>query len=167
MATETILQHPIFSQFALPFLLIFFIVFAILEKTKVLGDGKTQINALTAFVIGLIFVGAVFPREVVSNLILFLTVAIVVVFIALLLWGFATGGGLEKNIITGNGLKWAMGIVVVIAVVIAVLWATGVQGGIYDLLFKQDWSTTFWTNFAFIVVIAVALAIVLKKSGGK
>ena len=163
MATETILQHPIFANFALPFLLIFFIVFAILEKTKVLGDGKTQINALTAFVIGLIFVGAVFPKQVVSNLILFLTVAMVVVFIVLLLWGFISGGSLKENIVTEKWIKYTVGIVIIIAVILAVLWATGIQGGVYDLLFKQNWSNLFWTNFAFIAVIAIALGIVLKK----
>ena len=135
MATETILQHPIFANFALPFLLIFFIVFAILEKTKVLGDGRTQINALTAFVIGLIFVGAVFPKQVVSNLILFLTVAMVVVFIVLLLWGFISGGSLKENIVTEKWIKYTVGIVIIIAVILAVLWSTGIQGGVYDLLF--------------------------------
>ncbi len=164
MALETILQYPIFMNFALPFLLIFFIVFAILQKTKVLGEGKTQLDALTAFVIGLIFVGAVFPKQVVSNMILFLTVAIVVVFVVLLLWGFATGGGLKENFVSEKAVKWAIGLVIVVAVIIALLWATGIEGGIYDLLFKQDWSKTFWTNFAFIAVIGIALGIVLKNS---
>src|SRR3989344_1899534 len=107
MAIETILQHWIFTSFILPFLLVFFIVFAILEKTKIFGDGKKQLNALLAFVIGLIFVGAVFPKLVVGNLILFLTVALVIVFVTLLLWGFVTGGEAK---IEGKGIKWAAGI---------------------------------------------------------
>lgn len=164
MAIETILSHPIFANFALPFLLIFFIIFAVLEKTKLLGDGKTQLNALTAFVIGLIFVGAVFPKQVVSNMILFLTVSIVVVFVTLLIWGFITGGDLKGAIVSNNGLKWVIGIVLVIVVVIAVLWASGIEGGIFDMLFKQNWSETFWTNFIFIVVIAAALALIWKGS---
>lgn len=167
MVEQTILQHPILINFALPFLLIFFIVFAILEKTKILGDEKTQINALTSFVIGLIFVGAVFPKQVVSNLVLFLTVAIVVVFVALLLWGFVTGGELKNSLIGNTGVKWVVGIVIVIAVIIAVLWASGIEGGIYDMLFKQDWSKTFWTNFTFIIVVVIALALVLKGKDGK
>src|SRR3989344_4428063 len=88
---ETILQHWIFTSFVFPFLLIFFIVFGILQKSKLFGEAK-QLNALIAFVIGLIFVGAVFPKLVVGNLILFLTVAVVVMFVALLLWGFVAGG---------------------------------------------------------------------------
>lgn len=164
MAIETILQYPIFANFALPFLLIFFIIFAVLEKTNLLGEGKTQLNALTAFVIGLIFVGAVFPKQVVSNMILFLTVSIVVVFVTLLIWGFITGGDLKSSIVSTNGIKWVIGVVLIIVVILAVLWASGIEGGIWDMLFKQNWSETFWTNFIFIVVIAAALALIWKGS---
>lgn len=160
MASHLFLQNVIFTKFALPFLLIFFIVFAILEKTKVFGEDKKQINALIAFVIGLIFVSVAYPKEVVGNLILFLTVALVVVFVILMLWGFATGGELK---IESSGLKVGIGIVVLIAVVLAVLWATGIQGGVFDLLFYQSWSGTFWTNVIFVVAIAGALALVLRS----
>lgn len=158
----TILQNAIISKFVLPFLLVFFIVFAILEKTKALGGGK-QVNALVAFVIGLIFVSAVFPKEVVGNLILFLTVAIIVVFVALLLWGFAVGGDAKVP----DKIKVMAGIAIIIAVSIAVLWAVGVKveviGTIFDLLFYQPWSATFWSNALFVAVIAVALALVIRS----
>ena len=162
---ETILQHEIFTRFAFPFLLMFFIVFAILEKTKLLGEGKKQLNALISFVIGLIFVSAVYPTLVVNNLILFLTVALVVVFVALLLWGFIFGD-IEKGFKVQGWMKWVLGIIVGIAVVIAVLWATGIQGKVIDFLFRQGWSNTFWTNALFIVVIAIALALMIKKTKG-
>ena len=108
MATDTILQSPVLTRFILPFLLVFFIVFAILEKTKIFGEGKKQLNALISFVISLIFVSVLYPTMVVSNLVLFLTVALVVVFITLLIWGFASGGteigdGTKKLIGYGTG----------------------------------------------------------------
>ena len=158
---ETFLQHWIFTRFALPFLLIFFIVFAVLEKTKILGDDKKQLNALIAFVIGLIFVGVTYPMGVVENLILFLTVALVVIFVGLLLWGFISGGSEMK--IQSKGLKWAGGIFIGIAVIGAVFWATGLHTQIIDLLFKQNWSNLFWTNALFVVLIAIALAVILGK----
>jgi len=162
MAEETILQHWIFTRFAFPFLLMFFIVFAVLEKTKLLGEDKKQLNALISFVVGLIFVSAVYPTLVVSNLILFLTVALVVVFIALLLWGFVFG---EKEEFKIKGwMKWVLGVLIGIAVVVAVLWATGVQNKVIGLLFNQTWSSAFWTNALFVVVIAIALALVIGKS---
>jgi len=162
MAEEVLfLQNWIFTKFALPFLLIFFIVFAILEKTKIFGEDQKQLNALLAFVIGLIFVSVSFPKEVVGNLILFLTVGLVVLFVVLLLWGFASGEGLKME---STGLKWTVGIFILGVVLIAVIWATGIEGGVIDLLFYQPWSGTFWTNVLFIASIGGALALILKKN---
>jgi hypothetical protein len=143
----------------------FFIVFAILEKTKVLGSERKQINALVAFVIGLIFVSAVYPKMVVENMILFLTIAIIIVFVVLILWGFIAG---EKGLDFSTApkpLKWAIGLAIVVAVTLAVLWATGVGFGFFENLFSKA-NKTFWTNAMFIIVIAAALAVVLSSKGG-
>ena len=165
MAYETFLQTEIVAGFILPFLLIFFIVFAILEKTKIFGE-KHQLNALTSFVIGLIFVGAVFPKVVVGNLILFLTIAIVTMFVGLLLWGFTLGGEAQLS----NGIKRLLGIVIIISVIIAVFWAVGLRveflNNLIDFIFYSSWSGTLWTNVLFVAAIAVALAIAWKGSGG-
>jgi hypothetical protein len=159
-----ILQHEILTDFVYPFLLVFFIVFAVLEKTKIFGEGKKQINALVAFVIGLIFVGAVSPKLMVENLILFLTVAIVVVFVVMLIWGFITGG---ESKFSSKPLLIIVGFVVVIAVLIALLIITGLWDGAVSVLFQSDWSSDVWTNIVFIVVIALALTAVLIGSKAK
>src|SRR3989304_5490340 len=159
MAVETVLQHWILTSFVYPFLLVFFIVFAALEKSKLLGEGKMQLNAMIAFVIGLIFVGAVFPKVVVGNLILFLTVALIVMFVFLLLWGFVVGEGIKIES-SNNLVKYASAGLIFIAVAVAVLWATGIWDEIYEFLFKQAWSKEFWTNAIFVVVIVGALAAV-------
>jgi len=162
MATETIFQHWIITKFILPFLLIWIIVFAVLRKTKLLGDNQ-QIDSLVAFIMGFIFISVLQPKEIVSNLILFLTVALVVMFVGLLLWGFISGKEMKGDILSEKWAKWVAGIVVVVAVIIALVWAAGIDNSLIDLLFKQSWSDAFWTNMAFIVVIAVALALVLRK----
>jgi len=165
MVAPIVLQS-VFTDFILPFLLIFFIVFAILEKTKLFGDGKKQLNALTSFVIGLIFVGAIFPKLVVENMILFLTVAIVCVFVILLIWGFIFGD-MKEGFKPAEWMKWILGILGGIAFIIAVIFATGFNVTIGDFL-SQALSQTVITNIIFIVVIAIALALVLispkKKS---
>ena len=51
-----LLQQTGVYDYLLPFILIFALVFAALEKTEVLGSGKTNINALVAFVMGLILI---------------------------------------------------------------------------------------------------------------
>jgi hypothetical protein len=43
-------------DFILPFILVFTITYAILQKAKILGDGKKNFNVVVAFVLGLLFV---------------------------------------------------------------------------------------------------------------
>ena len=169
MAEVTFLQSPILTKFVYPFLLIFFILFAVLEKTKVFGGEKRQLNALIAFVIAFIFVTAVFPKEMTTNLMLFLAIAIVVVFVVLLLWGFIMGeDGLKIFEKSPKGLKWAIGIFIILVVAIAVLWAAGIDtGNFFDNLFHSSWSSELWTNIVFIVFVAIALAIVLATGKAK
>ena len=162
MAETTILQHWILTDFILPFSLIFFLVFAVLEKTKLLGDSNKQLNALIAFVIGVIFVGVAKPKLIVSNMILFLTVALVMMFVLLLLWGFVSAG--NDGFTLETCMKYILWAVVGVAFVIAVLWATGVKGDAFNFLFGQSWSETFWTNLAFIAAIVIALVLVMRNS---
>jgi len=163
MVQETIFQHWIVTKFLLPFVLVWGLMYAILEKTKILGEGK-QLNGIVSAVVGLIFVGAIYPKLVVENMILFLVVALVILFVILMIWGFV-GGTKDGFELTGwmKNTLWAVGGV---AVIIAVLWATGVNSTLIDLLFYRSWSGSFWTNFLFIVVVAGVLALVLKKKSG-
>jgi len=163
---ETIFQHFIFQDFILPFLLVFTIIFAVLEKTKLLGDDKKKLNAIIAFVVGLVFVTAVFPKTVISNLILFLTVAIIVVFVILLIWGFIFGD-IKEGFKPQPWMKWTLGGLAATALIFVFIWAVGSQTGMLDWVMELNWSSPFWTNLLFIVVIAIALALVLVKSKAK
>jgi len=163
MVGQLFLQNWIFTKFAFPFLLIFFIVFAVLEKTKIFGDSQKQLNALLAFVIGLIFVSVAYPREVVGNLILFLTVGLVALFVILLLWGFVSSDKTNGFHIE-NWMKYTLWAVSGVAFILALIWSTGIKSGLIDLLFYQSWSSTLWTNIVFIVAIAGALALILHNN---
>jgi hypothetical protein len=161
---ETILQHSIFTNFIYPFLLLFFIVFAVLEKTKILGEDKKTLNAMIAFVIGLIFVSAVDPKLIVGNMILFLTVAIVIVFVVMILWGFVSADNKDGFKIEG-WMKWVLWIVLGISTIVAIFYAVGFNLG--EFLAKLPWTEAFFTNLIFIVLVAVALAVVIKSTSGK
>ncbi|MCK9568310.1 hypothetical protein M0R72_05155 [Candidatus Pacearchaeota archaeon] len=165
-AITTILQSEILSDFVLPLLLIFFIVFAILEKTKLFGGDKKQLNALTSLVIALIFVGAVYPKIIVSNLILFFAVAIAALFVILLLWGFVYGGD-DNGIKLEKWMKTFLGIGLGIAFIFALIWATG---GWWDKIltfFSTSSGKAITTNVIFILTIIIALAVVLAGKGKK
>ncbi|MEA3414458.1 MAG: hypothetical protein U9Q99_02955 [Nanoarchaeota archaeon] len=164
----TILQAPLLTDFLYPFLLIFFIVFAVLEKTSIFGNDKKQINAMISLVIGLIFVGAVFPKMIAENMVMFMTVGMVIIFVGLVLWGFLTGQ--EGGIKIGDKMKifyaWILGI----ALVIAIIWASGLGAGIFKgiynlmtFLFASSWSGTFWSNVLFVGLIVGAITIALKS----
>lgn len=162
-----ILQAPLLTDFLYPLLLVFFITYAILEKTGILGEqGKSQqINAGVSLMISLIFVGAVFPKLIVANLVQFMSVGMVIIFVGLLLWGFVSGDGKLE----GKAVKSA-GIIIVIALFFAVLWATGLGSPLvlavqklFAFIFDSNWSGSFWTNVIFVGIIVGAVAIVLKK----
>ena len=100
---------------------------------------------------------------VVSNMILFLSVAMVIVFVVLMLWGFVFST--KDGFVMTAGMKWGLFVVVTIALIIGILWAMGVSGKTYDFLFGQSWSEAFWTNLIFVILIGVALASVIRSSG--
>ncbi len=164
---NTVFQFPIVMNFILPFLLIFAILFAVLERTKALGEKATQLNAIVSFVIGIMFISFVHPKEIVSNMVLFLTVFLIVAFIAIVLIGFLFGADLKGGFGMGTGLKWTLGIIVVLATIIALIWATGIDVGVIDFLFLSKWSEAFWSNLVFILIVAFAIAWVVGsfKSG--
>jgi hypothetical protein len=86
----------IFSDFVvygiLPFMLVFVIVFAILQKSKVLGEDKQQIDALVSLVIGLILVVVPGPqKEIIVSIMPWLAVALCVLLVFFILYGFVAG----------------------------------------------------------------------------
>jgi len=164
-----ILQSEVMTQFIYPFLLIFFLVFAILEKTKMLGGDKKQIHAFISLVISLIFVSAVFPKIIVSNLMLFLVLGLVIIFVGLLMWGFISGREANDQLIGAKTLKW-FGAFLILAIIIAVIWASGIGGGfqkIFDFAFNSPDSSKFWTNFLIIAFVIGAIVAVLVKGKSK
>ncbi|GIU68514.1 MAG: hypothetical protein KatS3mg001_364 [Candidatus Pacearchaeota archaeon] len=170
MAEEiTVLQHWIFTKFVFPFFLLFFIVFGLLEKTNLFGSGKKQLNALVAFIVGLIFVSSVFPKYVVNNLILFLTIALMTAFVGLILWGFVSGGEAK---ITNKGLQKFVAFLIFVSLAAILFWSFGLEFNllrdIFNFIFLSNWSKDFWINFLFIALIIIALGLIIgKPTGGK
>lgn len=116
---STIFSTPL-AQMALVFVLIFTIVFAILQKSKVLGDGKKQIDALVALAIGLLVVSVSYALKIISGLAPFLAVSLVILLVFMLLLGIFHKGQLELK----PGWVTFLTILAFVAVVIAVLFVT-------------------------------------------
>ena len=162
---ESIFAQPIFMDYILPFLLVFTLTFAVLDKTKLLGEGKRQINAIISLVIGLILIAFPYAQGVIVKLIPFLAVALVILFVFMLMYGFAMGK--KEGDVLDKGVKIALGIIVGLAVIVAVLWATGAWDKVYNTLIGGSSSSQIWMNILLIAIIGGAMAIVLSTGGKK
>lgn len=155
MADLGIFDSPIFREYILPFLLVFTLVFAILEKTQVLGEkGKArQINAIISLVVGFILIATPYARGIILNLMPVLAVALVIMFIFLMIYGF--GGG---NVSTPN--KWISipaGIIGVLVVIISVLY----YSGLIDTLSNYWGAKQFISSLVVIIIVIIIVGVVL------
>ena len=154
-----LLLNAFFVSYIYPFLLVFTLVFAILEKSKILGDGKKQIDAIVSLVIALIFVTFGTAVGIVNQLMPFLAVLLVIILVFYLMMGFIWGG--EKGFEVPKGVKYAGAFVVFIALVVAVVVITGYWGKVVDVFTgKNSWASLIF----FVVLIVAALVAVLWKN---
>lgn len=158
-----ILNNPLFMEIVLPFLLVFTVIFAILQRTKILGEGKARIDAITALVIALIVVAYGYSTHIITTLMPFLAVSAVIILIFMLLYGFIAAG---KEGADFSKFKIPAGIIIVIALTIAVLVATGYWSTFIGW-FTGNNSNAIVTNVVFIGIIIAAIAIVLGKKSGE
>ncbi len=164
MAEETILTSPIFTEMVLPFVLIFTVVFAILQKTQILGKGKKQIDAIVSLSIGLIVVSYANAVGIINDLMPFAAVSVVIILIFLLLYGMVFKEGefdLSKKV------KNVFGALAALAVTIAVLTITGAWNYIQDNWLGGESQSAIVTNIIFIVMVVVAIGIVMSSGKKK
>jgi hypothetical protein len=118
-----IFEHPFFTQMLLPFLLVFIVVFAILQKSKVLGDGKAQIDSLAALVIGLITITFAYQTGIIVRLMGWLAVGVAVILVFLILYGFVAGD-LSK---TPDWMKITFGILAGLFTIGVIIYVTDLK----------------------------------------
>lgn len=157
---QTILSHPLFIETILPFLLIFTIVFAVLQKSKIFGDGTKQINAIVALVFGLLAIAFAQATGIIIQLVPFLAVSLVIILVFMILVGSFGKSG--DSMFSDKWKTWMTG-VILLAVAIAVIYITGVWQTIYDWFLVGD--ANIIINIIFVIIIIVAIAIVVRGSG--
>lgn len=161
---ETLITHPLVQGVLLPFLLVFVVIFAILQKTKILGDGKKQIDALVALAIGLIVVSFGYATGIIVTLVPFLAISSVVILVFMMLYGMAFVG--KDKFELNNKIIGVIGGLVALGVLVTLLVATGTWNYLYDKIFYDvDGTSSIITNALFFVVIIAAVWIAL--AGGK
>jgi hypothetical protein len=152
-----------FLDYLLPFVLVFTLVFAILQKTKILGDGKKQIDSIIALIIGIILIAFPFARNIVVELMPFLAVSVAILLVFMLLYGFIYG----KTDDMQKGIKTTLLIIGSLALITVLLIITGAWDYIYSMMFERDQGKQIWINILLVVVIAGAIIAVVSGKGGK
>ena len=165
---EPIFISPLFVDYILPFILVFTLIFAILQKTQLLGDGKKQVDALIGAVVGLILVAFPFSRMMVVTLMPFLAVSAVILLVFMLLYGFVVGK--KDGDVLNKGLKITFGIIIALALITALLMMSGYWDVVFDFMFNGNTGSQILVNGLIILVLAGAVIAVLfgdRGSGGK
>ena len=140
----------------LPFLLVFAIIFAILEKTKILGKDKSNINAIVAVVVGLLLVVQQGIVQIINAFLPRVSLIIVVILMGLLI--IAMIAGKEYKGIQGTTLGVAM-ILVIIAIIFA-LTASPSTGA--NWLTSSDRETLLRIGIPLLIFIGVIWFVVSK-----
>jgi len=156
-----VLTHPFFTNIILPFLLIFTVVFAILEKTGILGKEKKYANLIVALVIGFMFIGVQTFVGFTLRFIPMIAVLIVVLLAYLIIFGF-----MNVDITENQGLKVAFGIIFGLTILGALLWSAG----ILEKITASKPSADVLGIVILVVLIAGAISLVVstgKKSENK
>ena len=157
---DTLFSLPIMKDVILPFLLVFTVIFAILERTKLLGEGKKQVDALVALAVGLITVSYAYATNVISRLMPFLAIFAVILLIFMILYGFIAGEKEEINL--SKTIKVIIGLIIVAAILVAVIWVSG----LWERFLSPEISQSVIMNVVFaIIIIAAIVAVVVKKKG--
>ena len=158
-----IFDNPFFTEMLLPFLLVFVVVFAILQKSKILGDGKAQIDAIVGLVIGLILIGVPGPRDIIVGIMPWLAVGVSVILVFMILYGFVAGDLSGANV--KPWMKITFGILAGVFTIGVVLYVSGIWRYILGW-FSGEESSDIWMNVVMIALV-VGAGVVAVVSGGK
>jgi hypothetical protein len=124
----------------LPFLLVFTVVFGVLEKTKIFGTEndkpKKNINAMVAFTIGFFVVAATQVVDIIQSSLPYIVLFLILIIAFMILFGATVSEG-ELSIWDHIGEKkgiFAFGIL--IALIAIIVGAMGMFGDLVDWIFK-------------------------------
>ena len=137
-------------NYFLPFILVFAITYALLEKSEILGD-KKNVNVVISMVVGLILIAQQSVVESINSFLQKSSLIIIIALVSLLVIFLISGSKLKPGSI-GFGI-------VFLVIIIALIWAISPQIG---------WDIPIWSsiddgtkNFILMVLIFVIAPIIL------
>jgi hypothetical protein len=161
---ETLFTSALFSGAILPFVLIFVLVFAILEKAKILGTDKHNINALIALAIGLIFISVGYAVDLVNQIVPIVGVALAAILIFLLIWGSVSKHDTPLDV--GDNVRKAFMWIAFAVVGIALIYYTGFWAYLRTNYISGNFSDWIPTILLIVIVIVAVRAVLSGSSSG-
>lgn len=158
MADAGIFGAEFFTQVILPFVLVFTLIYAILEKSKILGEDKHQINSIISLVLGLILIGVPSAMGVITDIVPIIAVLAVIILVFMLILGFVGLTGKEGT--PNKGLKITIGIISGLVLIVAVVWSTGWLEKIMSAA-KEPQASPIWQAAIFIIIIIAVMSVAL------
>jgi len=153
----------------LPFLLVFAVVFAILQKSEILGKGQKNLDATVAFVVALLVVAATKIVGVINSALPVVILLVIVSLSFLLLIGMFVEPGKVFESLQGNWAKFLM-ILLFIAVLLIFLGNIRLESGESWLEYALSYVAAYWSGAvvgSIVLVIIFIAAIVWITVGGK
>ncbi len=165
----------------LPFLLVFTIVFAILEKTRILGTVKTKegevpnknLNSMVAFVVGLLVVATANVVRTINESLPNVVLIIVISVSFLLMIGIFLKT--EELDFSSKHKKWYIAFMIIMFIAVIAIFFNSIYTSKGDswlevILFfiVTEWSGAVFTSILFLIIMIAAIIFITKsKSGGK
>jgi hypothetical protein len=162
----------------LPFLLVFTIVFAILEKTKILGvekiDGreltKKNLNSMVAFIMSFLVIASTqlvsVINEVMANVVLLLILAICFLMLVGVFFGDQEFVGIKEIPGWTKGFMVFMfiGVVAIFMNAIKIEVNPGESYSVLEIIFSvfQNWDAQWATSIIFLLVIGLFMFYIIK-----
>lgn len=165
MAVEIgLLGNEFFTNVILPFILVFTVIFAILEKVDILGK-KKDIHAIVALVISLIAIGVPAAVGTLQRFIPLIAVLLIILFAWMLVFGFA---GDRVGATWSSGLKKFFMIFLGIVLLATAVWAVTSSTGILDKInLNEVLSAQITQMILFVGAIVAVIAIAVSGSDEK
>ena len=162
MAVEqfNLLGTPFFTNVILPFVLVFTVMFAILEKTKVLGE-KKDVNAIVSLIMGLVAVGVPAAIGVLQDLIPVIAVMIIILFSWFLVFGFV--GTRVGDPGWSKGMQKTFLVIIGIILLGVITWAVG----IFDYVIVDQILTAKVMQMTLLVGAIIAIVAIVVSSENK
>ena len=161
---ETIFTSPLFVNAVLPFVLIFVLVYAILEKSKVLGDGKNRVNAIISLAIALIFISAGYAVDLINKIVPLVGVALTAILVFLLIWG-SVHSDKDDFKKAEEKVKIIFGWIAFLVVAIALIYYTGLWAYIKTNYLTGNFSE--WIPTVILVALAVAAVFAVTRGSAQ